>query len=446
MQAGLCSPQELDRLTVASPSTLPSPQTEISPDRLSLALEPESASLYCHEMLQRNLVAPYCDNPSGPYSPHSYLLVDVGGGTVDISAHKINRDGKTPIIEELHCAIGNDCGGARVNQQFVKFLERLVDDENFSRFIGTADVEANIRNQCELNHLVNVVFEEQKQLFGRLMQEKRKEVVIRLPVSMLELYKEDILRNIEIVAASHVKLLRLNLRISVEQMEEFLKPVVFGILSCIKKVLHDVGGLIDVIYLVGGFGGSPYIYGKVLDEFGIGYRCVVPPNPEYAVVEGSVLFYADPAVIQSRKADATYGKSVIRPFNSKIHHPSHKCYDDDNKPLCQDLFQVIIEIGGVIHPDDVYVCTSRPCHNFQKSMSIEIFRSQYKADKVWYVAGEGSGEVEKIGELVVDFAEITGDTCREVDFVFDFSHTEIRVTAFDKHSGHEIKTVVDFLF
>jgi hypothetical protein len=398
-------------------------------------------------MLKRGLVAPYCENPSGPYMPHSYLLVDVGGGTVDISAHKIvdSNENNNPVIEELHSAVGNDCGGSRVNQQFVKFLEGLVGDVGFSKYLETSDVEINIRNKCEFNHLVNVLFEEQKQVFGRLPIERRKEVVIRLPVSMLELYKEDILSNIKLVALSHVNLLRQNLRISAEKMEQLFQPVLSGLLSCIEKVIHDVGGLIDVIYLVGGFGGCPYIYNKVLNEFGISYKCIVPPNPEYAVVEGAVLFYADPTVIQSRRADATYGKSVIRPFDSKIHDKSHKFWDDDKVAFCDNLFQVIIEAGEIIHPRNVYTCTSQPSRSFQRNMCIEIFRSPCKAEEVWYVSGCGSGEVEKIGEMVIDFEEQRRDKAREVDFIFDFSQTEIQVTAYDESSGNAIKTVIDFL-
>lgn len=445
-KAGLCSQQPFSRLIVAS-DTLPSIPIELAPDRLSLALEPESASLYCHEMLKRGLVAPFCDNPSGPFAPHSYLLVDIGGGTVDISAHKVidRNENNNPVIEELHIAVGNDCGGTRVNQQFAKFLEGLVDDTNFSKFIETADVEVNIRNKCELNHLINVVFEEQKLVFGRLPVENRREVVVQLPVSMLDIYEQNMRFGIKTAFSSHAKLVRQNLRISAEKMEQFFEPVMSGTISCIKEVLHNVGELIDVIYLVGGFGGCPYIYSKMLNEFGISYRCIVPPNPEFAVVEGSVLFHADPTVIQSRRADATYGKSVIRPFDSKIHDISHRFLDDDNMPFCDDLFQVIVEVGDIVHPRNVYTCTSQPTKKFQKNMCIEIFRSPYRAEETWYVLGVGSGEIEKIGELVIDFSEQKSDKSREVNFFFDFSHTEIQVTAYDKSSGYEIKAVIDFL-
>lgn len=420
---------------------------EVASDRLSLALEPESASIYCHEMLKRGLVAPYCDNPSGPYSPHTYLLVDIGGGTVDISSHKIIhcKGNNSPVMEELLPAVGNDCGGTKVNRQFVAFLERLVSDLEFSKFVNTYDMEANIRNRCELNHLVNVVFEEQKQIFGRLPKEKRREVVLRLPISMLEIYKEDLVDGIETVAPSHVKLVRQNLRISPTKMESFFEPVVSGTLSCIKSTIDELGGSVDVIYLVGGFGGCPYLYWKLMDEFGISYKCIVPPNPEYAVVEGSVLFRADPSVIHSRRADATYGKSVIRPFNSKTHDESHKFYDEDKVALCDDLFQVIVEIGDVISPDTVYTCTSKPSQNSQTNMCIELFRSLCKANEIWYVSGQRSGQAEKIGEIVIDFIRRERGKSREVEFLFDFSHTEIQVTAYDKLSGVEIKSVVDFL-
>ena len=395
-------------------------------------------------MLRRGLVAPYCENPSGSYVPHSYMLVDIGGGTVDISAHKMTDCGpnKSPVVEELHSPLGNDWGGTRVNQEFVKFLERLVTDLGFSEYVSTPDMEVNIRNLCELNHLINVVFEEQKQIFGRLPKEKRKDIVIRLPVSMLDVYREELLKGVETVAPTQVKLVRQNLRISPEKMEDFFKPVVSEILSCVRRMAEDVQGYIDVIYLVGGFGGSPYMYWKILEEFGISYRCVVPPSPEYAVVEGAVIYRADPSVIHSRRADATYGKSVIRPFNSKIHDQSHK-FNIDDTWFCNDLFQVIIEADEVVHPDYVYTCTSLPSHCHQKNMCVEVFSSPLKADKVWYV--NEAHTAQKIGEIVVDFSSLTTSKLREVEFTFDFSHTEILVTAYDTLSGVEFKTVVDFL-
>ena len=401
-------------------------------------------------------MAPFCDNPSGAYKPHSYLLVDIGGGTVDISAHKVLRyNGSSPIVEELHPPAGNDCGGTRVNHEFMRFLEILFRDSDFSKFVGTSDTEVNIRNRCELNHLVNVVFEEQKQIFGRLPKDRRKEAVLRLPTSMLEIYKEDVLDSIKSFGPSQVKLVRQNLRISVEQMTTFFRPAVTGILSCMHNMVDSLRGYVDVIYLVGGFGGSPYLYWQVLEEFGISYKCIVPPNPEFSVVEGSVMFRADPSTIHSRRADATYGKSVIRPFDRAIHDQRHRFYDDDNIPYCDNLFQTIVEVGEVVSSTHVYTCTSVPSHREQRNMCIEIFRSPCHPVDVWYVSGsERCRQVEKIGELVMDIHrepekdkrfQVFQQALKEIDFTFDFSHTEIQVMAYERSSRKQVKTVIDFL-
>lgn len=163
------------------------------------------------------------------------------------------------------------------------------------------------------------------------------------------------------------------------------------------------------------------------------------------MVEGAVLFYSNRSFVQARRADATYGKSVIRPFNSLIHDPNRKKIDDEGQSLCCDIFQTIIEIGEVISPDYVYTCTSIPYSHDQRNMQIEIFSSKELAKDVWYTQGEESGGAVKIGELVVDMPSCTGGKQREVEFTFDFSHTEIQVVGYDKSSLIEVKTVIDFL-
>ena len=51
-----------------------------------------------------------------------------------------------------------------------------------------------------------------------------------------------------------------------------------------------------------------------------------------------------------------------------------------------------------------------------------------------------------VGELELQLPDARRrGTDREVEIVFDFSHTEIQVRAFDKSSQAEVKTVLDFL-
>lgn len=250
-------------------SHTPEVPKEAFPNRLSLALEPESAAIYCHEMLKRQLIAPYCKTTplsmNNTPMPESYVIVDIGGGTVDLTAHRVVWS-PNPCIEELHRPVGNACGGSKVNQEFLHFVERLVCDVEFSRYIDTCDSEVNLRNRYDLNHMINVTFEEQKLMFCRLEKDKRREVVIRLPRSMMGLYMTDLEEGIQTLGESDVRLVRHNLRISPRKMDEIMQPVITGILNCIADLLADIDLQVEVLYLVGGFGGSPYVYEKILRE------------------------------------------------------------------------------------------------------------------------------------------------------------------------------------
>ena len=423
---------------------------ETAPNKLSLALEPESAAIYCHEMLRRNQVAKHCKCPETPFTPRTYLIVDIGGGTVDITAHKlVSRPGEPLVVEELHPPTGNDWGGSRVNQRFSEYLQDLVGDRNLARYTATCCPEENLANKCHLSKLLNVTFEEQKQMFGRATKERQ--AVVHLPPSMYETYKEALRQGIEQKGKGKIKLAQQSLRITPQLMEEFFEPSVKGILSCISSLMQNLREqqeTVDVVYLVGGYGGCPYVYNRVEKEFGRQCKCIVPDRPELAVVEGAVLSHttALSSTVRARKADATYGKNVVIKFNGKTHDTSHFQVDDDGIPRCHDIFKTIIEVGETVDQEYVYTTTSVPIQHGQKSMYIQIYGSTQPAKDIWYVKGRNkTGGAVKIGELTVEMPDATGDKLREVEVTFDFSHTEIQVKGYDKTSGSEVKTVLDFL-
>jgi len=70
-------------------------------------------------------------------------------------------------------------------------------------------------------------------------------------------------------------------------MEEFFKPVISGILQCIATAMEDLEERIKMVYLVGGFGGYPYLYKAVTEHFGNKYTYVTPAESDFAVVRGA---------------------------------------------------------------------------------------------------------------------------------------------------------------
>ncbi|CAI8050492.1 Heat shock 70 kDa protein 12A [Geodia barretti] len=188
-KAGLCS-RECCPALEAAVGRVPEHVLEDHPDKLSLALEPESAAIFCQNMMERQ-ASSFC-SPESPYRVASYLIVDIGGGTVDISAHHVVRDPE-PHIKVIHPPTGNDCGGTKVNQEFAKFLQSLVKDDGFSRFLCTADEQKNAKNRVYLNELFNENFEKQKMVFSDAHEEcSSNMLLIELPTPFIQEYIDDL--------------------------------------------------------------------------------------------------------------------------------------------------------------------------------------------------------------------------------------------------------------
>ena len=458
LQAGLCSETQIHR---ATPIDRPQPQpeeAEPAPDRLTLALEPECGAIYCHVMALRGQVAPHSTRPTHGTLPnsYSYLIVDMGGGTVDISAHKVQLARRTaaadtqPLeVEELHHPDGDSLGGEKVNLKFSNFLQRLVNDRAFSRYCDRGDWETRTSNRFELDELLGRSFDEKKHMFCCAVGERRGNVSIRLPDSFTAIYGESLEEGVERLGGEHVKLVRGQvLRLSTAKMEEFLSPIIEEITDLVKQLIGKIEEKIDVIYLVGGFGGCPYVGEKFMERFGEKCQIITPRSPECAIVEGAILFRAHPSIVRARKACHTYGKSVMCKFDASKHDPEHQV-EVGGTAYCQNLFQTIVEAGETVSADCVYTCTSAPLRTLEPtSMHVQIFSC--KEREVFYTEEPFHGApVTKIGELIIDVPAAPqrrgrgGE--RELEITFDFSHTEIQVRAIEKTSRTEVKTVIDFL-
>ncbi|KAL5019192.1 hypothetical protein ScPMuIL_004914 [Solemya velum] len=102
----------------------------IDKDCLTVALEPEAASIYCrYAKLQRE----QCGTKQSIecFAPGTrYAVLDAGGGTVDITVHEVNKDG---TLKEIHRANGGPWGGTMVDEEFLNFLNKTVEADIIDR-------------------------------------------------------------------------------------------------------------------------------------------------------------------------------------------------------------------------------------------------------------------------------------------------------------------------
>lgn len=387
-----------------------------------------------------------------PFTSSCYAVIDIGGGTVDITVCQVSKTADQQI-ESLHHPAGNDCGGSRVNKEFQKFLGNLVDDKDFSNFLNTSNEVTNAANKAYLNELVNETFEKQKQIFGN-KGSKTGKISIQLPFSFMQVYSTKLQTSIQ--QLNDVELSQTTLRLAYTKVEEFFCPIVDGLVKCISETLERVHANIDTIYLVGGFGGSRYVYNAIKERFGAAYKYIVPMEPDFAIVRGAVLLHQKPDTVHVRRADATYGVRANIPFIEGVHDEDYKWVDGDDETQCANIFSTFVERGDPLSADEVVVMKYAPSSAYQRRMHFDIYSSPEK--DVWYTTGRRPAnssigapiEVHKVGDLDIpltfeDKHRISNKGEDYIELTFDFSHTEIQVKAFHPSTKTDMTAVLDFL-
>ena len=434
------TPGGISQLTKTSFRDLPTP-SEVNPDKLSLALEPEAAALYSQEMVVKQIES---DPPAAAISPPSeYMVIDIGGGTVDITAH-IEVDGGV-VVENI--PTGNDWGGTKVNEAFSKMLQKLVCDHKFQRFIASGD---HSQNMAELIKLLYKEFEDEKTLFGR---GETDEVRIVLPAKFRQFYHEALKDGV--TKMSGIEYEDDTIYINTEVVEsQLLGPALDGIIECTLEAIEDNSTDLSTFYLVGGFGGCKYVHGKVeaaiekvYSAKGRSCTVLVPPTPQLAVATGAVIWRKNPGKIKARRSDATYGIGSCPVFDSTKHDEHYKYYDNEDQcERCDNVFNVFLEKSELASANSVISTNLIPFSQSDTKMFITIY-STHEFGIEYITNKEGESTVNEIGQLVLNIPN-PDNLPREkrlVDITMDFSGTEIQARAKYSVNSDEVKTVCDFL-
>ena len=367
------------------------------------------------------------------------MVVDIGGGTVDITVHD-KSNGKINVILP---PMGNTWGGTTINEALANLLEDILEDKGFDSFIKSNPVSA----KAELNKLFYEEFEEQKIIFGDATKGIQ-EIVLTLPRAFTQFYGDD-----KVNEASKLKIDynpgdgSLSINYELVRVKIF-KKTIDHIIECVRSAFDQLTSKVDTVYLVGGFGGCKFVSQKIKEAIGQygNIPIVCPEQPDLAVVSGAVMWRKDPNIIQSRVADATYGTVVGVAFNPAIHDEHYRYLDkEDGEQRCRDVFKVFVLKGEVIK-DEVYKSTHIPYSQKSTQSCNPIYCTT--DDGVQYMRNKkGKLTVRKIGELVLDIPNPHNIPRNErvVDIFMDFGGTEIQARAQYRITGGEVKTVCDFL-
>eukprot|EP01083_Nonionella_stella_P158594 516383_1 len=237
-----------------------------------------------------------------------YMLIDAGGGTVDIACHKIVDDG----LEEVHYPTGKDWGGGCVDDLFIEWLEEM---------FGTPFM--NDFKLSSPNHYLQILdyFQIAKASFFKKKTQSNETHSVELPSEFIDLLYTsfELDRMLQDYSRSHhvVQLIEdsQTLLIDVELWKKWFDEVINKIIRYIEiedKELYKLLTSDDCkyLYLVGGFSQSKYFQHRMkLNSSVIPYnlKVIVPAQPVLCVVKGAAYFGMKKVMMKARIMPCTYG-------------------------------------------------------------------------------------------------------------------------------------------
>ncbi|CAG8567659.1 5043_t:CDS:2 [Paraglomus brasilianum] len=373
----------------------------VNSDLLQFTSEPEAAAIYCMRVLKEH------DLKEGS----TFLIVDCGGGTVDLTMRTLQSIGR---LKEVTERTGDFCGGSYVDAEFLKFL---------SRKVGESAVELLKKNHyTQLQYMVQEFCNRVKFEFtGDPKRYATKEMDLEEVCPVLMQYvKGDYKERME----EAEWLIELNFA----AVKDFFDTVVGRIIRLIRGQLAKAkakGVKCQAMFLVGGFSESPYILKRVKEDFGREVKTIaVPSEPIAAVVRGAVYYGLQMDSIQTRVLKSTYGVEI---------YPEWKSTDPTTRKTNDGRiykFYRLATRGTEVKVDQQFGYTAYPVFPTQTGMKFDIYTTSETDATFCDERGMSS-----FGTLEIELPDTNLGTNRPVDFTLTFGKMETRATAKNKTNG-----------
>ncbi|XP_019737746.1 heat shock 70 kDa protein 12A isoform X2 [Hippocampus comes] len=444
-----------------------------NPEQLVIALEPEAASIYCRKLRLHQMVDLSIQTTQNDFSPTDnlgstmtqankehvrrnrqsrtflvenvvgelwseleegdrYVVVDCGGGTVDLTVHQIRLP--EGHLKELYKASGGPYGSLGIDYEFEKLLCQIFGQDFIDQF--------KIKRPAAWVDLM-IAFESRKRAAA---PGRANPLNINLPFSFIDYYKkfrghsvEHALRksNVDFVKWSSQGMLRM----SPDAMNSLFKPTIDHIIQHLNELFEkpEVSD-IKFLFLVGGFAESALLQQAVQNMLEGRSRIIIPHDVGLTILKGAVLFGLDPSIIKVRRSPLTYGVGVLNRF-VEGKHPPEKLLVKDGTRWCTDVFDTFIAADQSVALGEMVKRSYTPAKPSQQVIVIHVYCTE--KESVGFISESG---VKKCGSLRLDVSGTeSAAPRREIQTLMQFGDTEIRAMAVDVSTGRTVKASIDFL-
>ncbi|KAL6459448.1 hypothetical protein MHYP_G00329200 [Metynnis hypsauchen] len=350
-----------------------------------------------------------------------YMVVDCGGGTIDITVHEVVDGGH---LKELHKVSGNNMGGQKVDKNLSSFLREIFSDKVFDEFEGNHP-----------NELQRLMFD-----FSLCKQTLDKNVFIQCPVNLQEIAKREQDMEDYFSGISGAEWRSGSILLTQQKMRSLHDDSLRGIERLIRDILREPKLKIRYLFLVGGFALSTHVNSFVRQKFGSQCKVLCPVDAQLAVLKGAVEFGMTPSVVESRISLFTYGVLTGVEFNESKHRGKSSFVNKDGVKFCDVCFLCLVTKDESVRHDEVRKFSFSPADRDQIAMLFDFYCTESKCAK--FVDEPG---MRNIGSFRVSMPDIRRGKSRSVRLEVKFGFTEMMATATDIDSGETSSVKLDFM-
>ncbi|KAL3885511.1 hypothetical protein ACJMK2_025564 [Sinanodonta woodiana] len=402
----------------------------LSSKQFKIALEPETASLFCRHLPLNRMIGETDISKMTPGS--TYMVLDAGGGTVDITVHQVLEGGG---LKEIHKASGGAWGGTKVDEAYRQFLISIVGDSVFQNFCNNhMDDYLEMTRDFEIKKRK---FDPSPKRTAFGLDTEPSKTVIRFPVALKEMFENESHKDIQTAIkqttlSEQITFSRDKLIVDARIIKSFFEEATRSIVDHVK-MLFSKPALSDVstILLVGGFSEAKMLQDAIKKEF-TNRKYAVPHEAGLVVLKGAVVFGHDTGAISERIAKYTYGVAITTRFIEGEHDERYKVVDDDGNVKCNNIFSKHVQIGQSIQWNKSFQNEYHSPDSKASNVTIRLIATEKENPK--YVTDPGCF---KVGEMSVDVDTNVPYKDRKFIVIISFGDTEIHVKALEKSTGRE---------
>ncbi|KAH8823837.1 actin-like ATPase domain-containing protein [Flagelloscypha sp. PMI_526] len=345
-------------------------------ERLRIITEPEAAAVHCADLTDVHHLTP----------SQTFIVVDAGGGTVDLAVYKLIGVLSRLEIAEMAARSGANCGSIFLDLRFKELVKMLLQDHPVHL------------EPASLAYFMHTFSEQDKLEYNGASDD---DVMFHFTCFNVEDPNDHSVGLFDGQLSIPGNLLR----------REVFDPVIAQVLQLIEDqvgLLTQQNLSVDALLLVGGFAGCEYLKQRVSEQFGGRVRVIArPPDADTATLRGAAKYgLAKRPLVSSIIAPRAYLMKVKLPAEQQdwMMRPAYVTNSPSGTAICENRLQYLIQKGAILRRGQRVV--TRFCKYSATPQDTTFVATFYTSNSPQVMRYSDEGETTELCKWSVDLGKL----------------------------------------